>query len=107
MRWLILSAVIALLMFPASSNAAVPSWWLAQAACIRSHEGGWTTNTGNGYYGAFQFTLSTWRANGGRGYPHQASPSEQTYRAYLNWRANGNRWGGGQWPTSARLCGLR
>ena len=83
-----------------------PAWWREQAACIRSHEGSWTTNTGNGFYGAYQFLASTWRSVGGRGYPHQASPAEQTYRAWLNWRANGNRWGGRQWPVAARLCGL-
>jgi hypothetical protein len=82
-----------------------PAWWAQQAACIRSHEGWWTANTGNGYYGAYQFLLSTWRAVGGQGYPHQASPREQTYRAWLNWRANGSRWGG-QWGT-ASACGLR
>lgn len=82
-----------------------PTWWLTQAACIRSHEGAWTSNTGNGYFGAYQFLLSTWRSVGGVGYPHLASPREQTYRAYLNWAANGHRWGG-QWGT-AGMCGLR
>jgi hypothetical protein len=85
----------------------LPTWWLQQAACIRSHEGWWTANTGNGFYGAYQFMLSTWRAVGGSGYPHQASPEEQTWRAYLNWKANGQRWGNGQWPSSARACGFR
>lgn len=83
-----------------------PEWWLAQAACIRSHEGGWTTNTGNGFYGAYQFTLSTWQSVGGQGYPHEASSDEQTYRAWMNWASNGHRWGGSQWPNSSRLCGL-
>lgn len=88
-----------------------PAWWLQQAACIRSHEGAWGSATGNGYEGAYQFTLSTWRAVGGSvtasgHWAASASPAEQTYRAWLNWRANGGRWGGGQWPTSARLCGV-
>ena len=90
-----------------AKRPALPAWWLQQAACIRSHEGWWTANTGNGFYGAYQFMLSTWQAVGGRGYPHQASPAEQTWRAYLNWKANGSRWGNGQWPNSARACGLR
>jgi hypothetical protein len=79
-----------------------PAWWLTQAACIRAHEGWWTANTGNGYYGAYQFLLSTWRAVGGPGYPHQASPREQTYRAWLVWNLNGRRWAG-QWGT-AGMC---
>lgn len=81
-----------------------PAWWLKQAACIRAHEGWWTANTGNGYYGAYQFLLSTWRGVGGRGYPHQASPQEQTYRAWLLWRRSGGSWS--QWGTRG-LCGLR
>lgn len=72
-----------------------PAWWLAQAACIRSHEGWWTANTGNGYYGAYQFLLGTWRGVGGTGYPHQASPREQTYRAWLLWLRSGRSWS--QW----------
>jgi hypothetical protein len=81
-----------------------PGWWLRQAACIRSHEGWWTANTGNGYFGAYQFLLSTWRSVGGRGYPHQASPAEQTYRAWLVWRRDGGSWR--EWGTRG-LCGLR
>jgi hypothetical protein len=39
-------------------------------------------NTGNGYYGAYQFSLPTWRAVGGEGYPHLAAPEEQDHRAW-------------------------
>ncbi|HVI78122.1 MAG TPA: transglycosylase family protein [Candidatus Acidoferrum sp.] len=45
--------------------------------------GRWYINTGNGYYGGLQFTLGTWRAAGGRGYPHQNSELEQKYRAVI------------------------
>lgn len=41
----------------------------------------WHLNTGNGFYGGLQFTLSTWRSVRGRGYPHQNSKLEQKYRA--------------------------
>ncbi|MBP2471759.1 hypothetical protein JOF53_000631 [Crossiella equi] len=47
------------------------------------------TNTGNGYYGAYQFDLPTWRSVGGSGYPHQASPAEQDYRALYLYRMRG------------------
>ena len=80
-----------------------PSWWLGQAACIRSHEGTWTDNTGNGYYGSYQFLLSTWRSVGGRGYPYEASPTEQTFRAWLVWKRDGGSWR--EWGT-AGACGL-
>jgi hypothetical protein len=59
----------------------------------------WYINTGNGFYGGLQFTLSTWWSMGGYGYPHHASRLEQMYRAVkLIHRA-----GYGQWP----VCGYR
>lgn len=39
--------------------------------------GNWSINTGNGYYGGLQFSLGTWRAFGGSGYPHENSKAEQ------------------------------
>lgn len=58
---------------------------------------GYTANTGNGFYGRYQFTMSSWRAVGGRGMPHQAAPIEQDVRAVrLLWKQ-----GRGAWP----VCG--
>ena len=45
--------------------------WDAVAACESG--GNWAINTGNGYYGGLQFTMGTWRSNGGSGSPHNAS----------------------------------
>lgn len=56
--------------------------------------GRWSIATGNGFYGGLQFTLSSWRAVGGRGYPHHASRLEQMYRAVRLMRVQG--WGA--WP---------
>jgi hypothetical protein len=64
--------------------------------------GNWSINTGNGYYGGLQFTLSTWRSLGGSGYPNQASRSEQIARA----QALQARSGWGQWPACAAKLGL-
>lgn len=62
--------------------------------------GNWSINTGNGFYGGLQFTLSSWRAVGGAGYPHQASRSEQIARAEKLQTIQG--WGA--WPAcSAKL----
>ena len=47
------------------------SVWDRLAQCESG--GNWSINTGNGYYGGLQFSLSTWRAYGGSGYPHQNS----------------------------------
>ncbi|MDT5010497.1 MAG: resuscitation-promoting factor RpfE [Mycobacterium sp.] len=49
--------------------------WDAVAACESG--GNWSTSTGNGYYGGLQFTMGTWRANGGSGSPAHASREEQ------------------------------
>jgi len=57
----------------------------------------WHIATGNGFYGGLQFTLSSWRAVGGRGYPHWWSRLEQMYRAVLLER----RQGWGAWPVCA------
>jgi Transglycosylase-like domain len=49
-----------------SSGTPTPTWtadWYAIAACESS--GRWALNTGNGFYGGLQFTLSTWLAYGG------------------------------------------
>ncbi len=65
--------------------------------------GNWSINTGNGYYGGLQFSLSSWRGVGGSGYPHQASKSEQIKRARML-RGSG---GWGHWPTCSAKLGLR
>lgn len=56
-------------------SAAPASVWDQLAMCEAS--GNWSANTGNGFYGGLQFTLSTWRAFGGSGMPQNASRVEQ------------------------------
>lgn len=67
----LLALIVALI--PAKAQAD-PNWD-AIAACESG--GNWSINTGNGYHGGLQFTLSTWRANGGAGMPENASREEQ------------------------------
>ncbi|MFJ4106823.1 transglycosylase family protein [Oerskovia enterophila] len=74
--------------------------WSALARCESG--GNPATNTGNGYYGLYQFSASTWRAMGGSGLPSDASAAEQTQRA----QALQARSGWGQWPACARKLGL-
>lgn len=57
-------------------------------------ENNYAINTGNGYYGAYQFSLETWQGVGGTGYPNLASPEEQDARA---WDLL-TRFGPGHWP---------
>ena len=65
--------------------------------------GNWAINTGNGYYGGLQFNLSTWRAYGGAGYPHQASRETQIAIATKLRNARG---GYGAWPACSSSLGL-
>lgn len=76
------------------------SVWDRLAQCESG--GNWSINTGNGYYGGLQFTLSTWRGVGGSGYPHQASREEQIARAQILQARSG--WG--QWPACTAKLGL-
>lgn len=71
--------------------------WAALRDC--ESNGNYAINTGNGYYGAYQFSLSTWRAMGGSGYPHLASPAEQDRLAQKLYDAAG----ASPWP----VCGAR
>jgi hypothetical protein len=67
--------------------------WLASTR--RCESGGrYGINTGNGFFGAYQFTLSSWRAVGGWGMPHLAPPIEQDYRAVRLLHVQGR----GAWP---------
>ncbi len=72
-------------------------------ACIRQKESGgnYATNTGNGYYGAYQFSERTWLGIGGSGLPSQAAPAVQDAMAQRLQQRSG--WG--QWSTHS-LCGV-
>lgn len=71
--------------------------WRALAGC----ESGGNPRAVNaaGYYGLYQFSVSTWRSVGGSGMPHLASPDEQTYRAKLLYASSGRS----PWPHCGRL----
>jgi hypothetical protein len=56
-------------------------------------------DTGNGFFGKYQFTLQTWASVGGSGNPARASEAEQDRRAALLYA----REGASPWP----VCGRR
>jgi hypothetical protein len=70
-----------------------------QFSSIRQCESGgnYSTNTGNGFYGAYQFSQATWNSLGYSGTPSSASPATQDAAA----AALASRSGFGQWP----VCG--
>jgi resuscitation-promoting factor RpfA len=86
----------------AAPAAAAPQHdWSGVAQCESG--GNWQINTGNGYYGGLQFSLSTWRGYGGDGMPHRASRAEQIRIAERV--QNGQGWGA--WPSCSSQIGLR
>jgi len=77
------------------------SVWDKIAACESG--GDWSINTGNGYYGGLQFSISTWSAYGGNGSPSNASRAQQIAVATKVQQAQG--WGA--WPACTAKLGLR
>ena len=76
--------------------------WKRLAKCESGGNPRAVSSTGK-YHGLYQFSVSTWRAVGGKGKPSDASAAEQTKRAkILQARA-----GWGQWPSCSRKLGLR
>lgn len=71
--------------------------WDAVAQCESG--GNWAINTGNGYYGGLQFSLSTWQGYGGQGMPHENSRAQQIAIAERVLDGQGI----GAWP----VCGQR
>jgi hypothetical protein len=75
--------------------------WARLRACESG--GRYSVNSGNGFYGAYQFHPRTWRSLGYPGLPHQAPPEMQDEAA----RKLQARSGWGQWPVCSRRIGAR
>jgi hypothetical protein len=82
----------------AGTGSAAKLNWAGLANC-ESHGNPKAVNP-SGYYGLYQFSLSSWASVGGKGRPSDASAGEQTYRAQLLYNRVSGRWQG-QWP----VCG--
>jgi Transglycosylase-like domain len=75
--------------------------WDALAECESG--GNWHINTGNGYYGGLQFSLGTWQAVSGTGYPHEHSRETQITMGQRLYASSG--WGA--WPACTAQLGWR
>lgn len=64
-------------------------------AKLRACEGSYTSNTGNGYYGAYQYDVATWGGYGGYTYASDAPPAVQDQRAWETYQRRG--WS--PWPS--------
>ena len=87
---------------PAPAQQSYGDVWERLAQCESG--GNWHINTGNGYYGGLQFSLSTWRRVGGSGYPHEASKAEQIRRGIILRDRSGGSYSA--WPACRRKLGL-
>lgn len=92
-----------------STYPSPPSDVGAFLACVRQREGGgnYAINTGNGYYGTYQFLQSTWDAtarHAGRDdlvgvHASDVSPADQDAMAFALYEWQGpSPWAGGNWP---------
>ncbi|MGH9068401.1 MAG: transglycosylase family protein, partial [Acidimicrobiales bacterium] len=80
-----------------------PSGGGAFAALRQCESGGnYSADTGNGYYGAYQFSAATWHGLGYAGLPSQASPPTQDQAA----ARLQSRGGWSQWPACSSMLGL-
>ena len=72
-------------------------------ARLRSCEGSYTSNTGNGYYGAYQYDLQTW--GNYQGYPNAsvAPPAVQDQKVWETYQRRGWQ----PWPSCSRSQGLQ
>lgn len=91
------------------SKATVPSVTVPSGdvwAKLRNCEAGgnYATNTGNGYYGAYQFSIGTWNSMGTAYARADLAPPEVQDDAARRLQA---RSGWGQWPACSRGLGLR
>lgn len=76
-------------------------------ACIAQHESGGNpaTNTGNGYYGMYQDTQSSWVSGGGLAYAPSANLASAAAQTAVNARIQAQQ-GWGAWPVSSQACGV-
>ena len=74
-------------------------------AKLRQCEAGgvYTRNSGNGYYGAYQYDISTWANYGGYRLASDAPPAVQDQKAVETY----NRRGWTPWPSCSRKLGLQ
>jgi hypothetical protein len=84
---------------PRTSAPATGDVWARLAQC---ESGGRNVNTGNGYYGYFQFSAGTWHSLGYSGLPSDHDYGTQLAAAQRLQARSG--WG--QWPGCARRLGL-
>lgn len=82
---------------------------LTELMCIHHHEGKWTSNTGNGYYGGLQMNMKFQLTYGSVFFGRWGTADNWPVWAQVvvARRAYVNGLGFTPWPNTARACGLR
>lgn len=83
-----------------AAGAVTPDAWAQLRTCESS--GNYAVNTGNGYFGAYQFNLATWHGLGYPGLPSDASPAVQDQAAQALYAQRGWQ----PWPACSTKLGL-
>ncbi len=107
---LLVVALLAAMAGPVKAHSGTTRW-----DCLAHYESThrWHINTGNGYYGGLQFSLSTWRYYGGpnysgNSYPHLATKAEQIViakrTAFKGWAGRAPQGGSSAWPNTWYRC---
>jgi hypothetical protein len=82
----------------AQRSRAVSTPAYLQAIAVCESGGNPSTDTGNGFYGKYQFTRATWASVGGTGNPAAAPEAEQDRRAATLYARSGSS----SWPNCGR-----
>ena len=90
--------------FAVPANAASMETWNALAECESG--GNASTNTGNGFSGALQFTPSTWAGHGGTAYAPSAHLATREQQIAIAERVQASQ-GWGAWPACTASLGIR
>lgn len=87
---------------------AVPAWLHDSFMCIHRYEGGWTANTGNGYYGGLQLNRPFQSLYGPEFVARFGTADRWPVWAQLQAAIRAYQSGRGftPWPRTARACGL-
>lgn len=94
------AAIVAAEGMAGSAGAVTPDTWAKLRMCEST--GNYATNTGNGFYGAYQFTLPTWQGLGLSGLPSNAAPAVQDEAALELYNSRGWQ----PWPACSAKLGL-
>ena len=100
-----LSALAAAAAVSTLTSCDVPNVTSSDFAALRQCEssGNYMINTGNGFYGAYQFDLTTWQGLGYSGLPNWANPAIQDAAAYQLYDQRGWQ----PWPSCWAQLGLQ